>query len=103
MGTTQDIFNEEDALVPDILWTPVKEGERVSGVVVEILEGRYGSTYIIADSDGNRHQTPAHKVLQRKLETVEISDIIGIEYLGTTPSAEGNPTTLYKVWHKKVK
>lgn len=93
------LFTDENK-VPSELWMPKTIGERVSGVVLERGESQFGLFVILGDTNGNRHQTPAHKALIAKLDKAMVGDLVGVEYLGSTPSQYGQDTQLYDVFIK---
>jgi len=79
-------------------WMPEKEGEIIEGELVDKREGNYGVEYILNTESG--HITlPSHRVLQARLEQVEIGKFVSVTYIEELPpKIRGhNPTKVYKV------
>ena len=85
----------------DNIWLPSIPNEKIIGVVVSIRSGDYGNQYLLENkSVGLRTWTPSHKVLQYRMEKVQVGDTIKIVYVGQEPPAVRgrNPTRMYQVW-----
>lgn len=85
-------------------WKAEKVGEKISGKVVEIMEGDFGKQYVILREDETKVTTPSHRVLQNRLSDVETGDMLIIEYIGEeAPKVKGQSATqMYKVMRKKA-
>lgn len=81
------------------MWMPEKEGDQLEGVVIQKEDGLYGLQLRLETSPGVTQITPSHKVLQARLDSINIGDRIRITYKGEEPpSIKGNnPTKIYKV------
>lgn len=83
------------------LWTPDVEGDSVEGVIVNQENGEFGRQVIIECEPGKVIKTPAHKVLQQRLECFSVGDRIRIEYCGSKQSKKGNDMHIYKLFEWK--
>lgn len=86
-------------------WLPEKEGDKISGKIVDIIDGEFGKTYSIEQENKEIINTPSHKVLQNRLVGAEIGDVIGVVYMGEElPKVKGqNPLKMYDIFIKNVK
>ena len=84
------------------LWLPEKEGDLLEGVVVDIVEGTYGTQLVVETDEKKLLRTPSHKLLQSKLSGVKRGDQVRLLFEGEElPKVKGNsPTKLYKVYKK---
>lgn len=81
------------------VWSPEEEGEAVEGVIIDKAEGQWGITCTIENKEsGINIKTPAHTILQERLEKCNIGDRVRIEYKGSKDSKKGNPVQIYKVF-----
>ena len=81
-------------------WNPTTEGEEIGGCVVHIETEQNGKVYTISyNAKGDTIITPAHRVLQDRMISVKVGDVVNIIYKGEVPSkVQGkNPTKIYKV------
>ena len=83
------------------IWRPTKIGATLEGEIVEIRDGIYGTEAIIQDQVGVRAQTPAHVILQRKIEQLETGDWVKISYLGRRMTASGRKVEDYQVLRRR--
>lgn len=85
------------------IWLP-EVGDSIKGVIVEKREGIYGIQAIIETSEGTRHTTPSHKVLQNRLADCKVGDEVKIrlerQELPTIKGRQG--TKIYKVFKKNI-
>lgn len=93
-------FDEE--VLPDLfnIWLPKVEGETLIGEVVEVGEMQFGITAQVKKPDGEIVQTPAHKILQSRIEKVTPGDHIKIVYLGMTKTQGGRDVNNYQLFKK---
>lgn len=84
------------------LWLPENEGELLEGLVIDIVEGMYGTQLIIEDKYKKMIRTPSHKVLQLRLAVIKRGDQIRLVYEGEEAATKkgNNPTKLYRVYKK---
>lgn len=84
-------------------WTPEKEGDSIEGIIVSRETGDFGLKVTI-ESNKKRIVLPSHKVLQNRLESCKVGDIIKVIYeKEELPKVKGrNPTKIYKVLVKKI-
>jgi hypothetical protein len=83
-------------------WSPKGVGEELVGEIEEITQGQYGTRFTIKTSEGSL-TTPSHKVLQSRLQSCAVGDVVKIVYKGEIPpKVRGeNPTKIYEVFRKK--
>jgi len=94
-------WEEIESELPEI-WNPSEEGEELEGYVTEKDEGLYGVYVVIKTADTDELiQTPAHKILQRKLEEIEEGDYVKIRYEGRIRTSRGRRAESYRVYRKK--
>jgi len=79
------------------IWKPTDEGQEISGLVVEVKEGQYG-TQLYLNVNDEEVITPSHKQLQTQLTEIKKGDTVKIVYLGSKPSGKGNDTRMYEVY-----
>lgn len=82
------------------IWLPVMEGDKLEGVITDMVEGEYGMQLTIKDAASEVFKTPSHKALQARIIKAKIGQKILIEYTGSiAPTTRGYaPTKLYKVF-----
>jgi len=84
------------------IWLPDTEGETLEGEVIEVAEGQYGIYASIKNvEDGRAMQTPAHKVLQSRVELVSSGDFVKIIYWGKSRTQTGREVNSYRLLKKK--
>jgi hypothetical protein len=83
-------------------WSPEKIGDQIEGKLSEKRPGMYGMMCFIENEDGTL-MLPNHKVLQNRLEAVEVGKKIKVVYDGQLPTkiAGRKPTELYTVFVDK--
>ena len=81
-------------------WEPKEINEELTGLIISINDGIYGKQFIIQQKDGKEIRTPSHKVLQNRMDELEINTEVKIVYLGEEPpKIRGQqPTKMYKVF-----
>ena len=80
------------------IWLPEREGEILEGEIVEIREGEYGIYAMVKEkTSGLLLRTPAHKLLQSKLNRLSEGDYIRIIYQGSIRTTSGRRAENYKV------
>lgn len=84
-------------------WNPQEENDELSGEVIEITQGIYGSRWSIKTDNEEEILTPSHKLLQNRMSGIKVGETIRIVYKGTQPPAVRgqNPTKMYEVFRKK--
>ena len=82
------------------IWRASKAGEVLEGGIVEIRDGTYGTEAIIENKTGARLQTPAHVILQRKIEQLAVGDWVKILYQGRRVTLSGRRVEDYRVMRK---
>jgi len=84
-------------------WNPVIEGESVEGIITLVNKDDFGLKVTI-ESNGKAIVLPSHKVLQSRLQTCKVGDMIKVIFeKKELPKIKGhNPTNIYKVLTKKV-
>lgn len=85
------------------LWKPAKEGEVLEGVVLsKRTHAQFGDSWGIETPKGEI-QTPSHKVLQNRMQNVNVGDSVRITFQGLeAPKLKGqSPMAMYKVERKK--
>jgi len=112
MGKEKEIVEEEVVEQPNsnwkkqegpAMWLPETEGEELIGIVIDIVEGLYGSQYLIKPIGKDEIiRTPSHKVLVNRMVEVKKDDMVKLVYLGQEPpTVKGqNPTKMYEVFIK---
>ena len=97
-------FNMPDDSEPD--WQEVcnkglswEETKQVIGVLLEIEPGEYGKNYIIEVNPGNMATLYGTTVLDRKMKSVNVGEIVRITYLGEKEGKKGK----YKDFKVEVK
>jgi len=87
--------------VENEMWMPETDGETIIGTLKDKTEGNYGPQWIIETNKGEI-RTPSHKVLQNRLNRVEIGKEVKIVYVGEEKPKEGHdsPTKIYEVYTK---
>ena len=84
------------------MWMPVKVGDSVEGVIVELKQGLYGVQAVLKLVDNSLLTTPSHKVLQARLANCKIGDEVKISFekeeLPTIKGRQG--TKIYKLLKK---
>jgi len=100
----QKELNEGWQEVPDNFWSPEKEGESVEGVIVNIQKEEFGLRTTIETADKKQVILPSHKVLQSRLSSCKVGDMIKVIFeKKELPKIKGhNPTNIYKVLTKKI-
>lgn len=53
--------------------------------------------------DGETIQTPAHKILQSRIDKIEVGDFIRIVYEGVTKTQSGRKVNDYRLLKKKAR
>lgn len=86
-------------------WNPAKEGEEIIGRLAGIEDGMYGKKYtlqVMRDGKEEMVSMPSHKLLQNRLASCALGDMVRIVFTGTQPpKIRGeNPLKLYDVFHK---
>lgn len=101
----QESEEEFEEVVPDLqnIWLPTEKGDSLVGEAVEISEGQYGIYAIIKMEDGETIQTPAHKILQSRIDKIEVGDFIRIVYEGVTKTQSGRKVNDYRLLKKKAR
>jgi len=86
------------------IWLPDSYGQSLTGEIMEKRDGTYGPQWLIKTEAGEEFWTPSHKVLQARLNNVQIGSTVKLERIeDLPPKIRGqNPTTMYKVLVKKV-
>jgi hypothetical protein len=87
------------------IWKPAKENEVLEGKVASVKEqSSFGKSWTIVDAEGEEVQTPAHKVLQNRMENCKVGDHVRITFLGTEAAkVRGqSPMAIYKVERRKA-
>ena len=77
-------------------WIPESRGETIQGVLVDAVEGPYGTNYVL-EIDGTEIRLPANKVLISKLDNVPMGAEVKVEYLGTVRTSTGRRAKDYRV------
>jgi len=95
--------DEWDEIVPEPpnIWLPDEIGEELVGEIIEIDEGEYGIYAKIDTGEGEEIQTPAHKILQSRIELCEVGDLVRIVYRGEVLSKTRRKTRDYALFIKK--
>lgn len=86
------------------MWNPKEEGETLIGEVLKIEEGMYGKQYVILDLRKKKElRTPSHKVLQNRMQNIQVGDTVRITFTHEEPPAvKGqNPLKMYTVDKRK--
>jgi hypothetical protein len=86
------------------IWKPANEGDVLEGEVVSQKDHQsYGRAWGIKTDEGEIN-TPAHKVLQNRMESVKIGDKVRITFVGYEPAkVRGqSPMAMYRVERKKA-
>jgi len=102
MGANEE--EEFDEVVPGFadIWLPTERGDSISGEVQEVSEGNYGIYAMISDAGtGEMIQSPAHKILQSRIEMVSPGDFVRIVYLGKSRTKTGRDVNSYRLLKKK--
>ena len=83
-------------------WKPTI-GSELIGVIVEKRDGKFGMQYTIETADKKKIVTPSHKVLQNRLEGMQVGQDVKIVLTGDeAPKVKGQSRTLiYSVFRKK--
>jgi len=91
-------------------WNAEKVGDVLEGVVVDVIGSgsEFGKQWMIECESATSSElesvlTPSHKVLQNRMNKVEIGDQVKIVYVKEDlPKIKGhNPTKIYEVFVKK--
>lgn len=82
------------------IWVPEEKGDSLSGSVLDIQEGAYGIEAILETADGEIIRTPAHKILQSRIEKIAVGDFVRIVYLGTNRTKGGRKVNDYRLLRK---
>jgi len=93
-----------EEVVPDLhdIWIPEKRGDSLSGLVLDIQESSYGIEATLETVDGEVIKTPAHKILQSRIEKIAVGDFVRIIYLGVTRTKGGRKVNDYRLLRKIV-
>jgi len=67
------------------IWLPDKEGDQVEGSIIKIVEGQFGSQYILKQANGEEITMPSHKYLLPRLAMCKIGDTVRVRYDGKEP------------------
>jgi len=113
MGKKEDVVEEEKVVEQaedgwkkqegPPMWMPEKEGEELTGVVTDVLDGLYGAQYMIKPAgEEELIKTPSHKVLVNRMAEVKKGDMVKLVFVEEQPPAvKGqNPTKMYEVYIK---
>lgn len=89
---------EEIELTELNIWVPTTIGETILAKILEIREGSYG-TEATMKVKGQEDEviTPAHKLLQNKIEQLQEGDIVKIVYQGRHVAGTGRKVHDYRV------
>jgi len=93
-----------DEQIPDSgMWLPKDVGSWIEGECIGISTGAYGKQITLRKGDNETVTTPSHKVLQSRINHVQVGDIVKIEYLGMElPKVKGQQgARLYKVMKRR--
>lgn len=84
------------------IWMPQESGDTLRGTVKKISEGIYGIYAQIEElGSGENVQTPAHKILQTRIEKLNPGDFVKIVYKGETKTQGGRNVNDYQVFRRK--
>jgi hypothetical protein len=90
-------FGELKDVEPNI-WKPEEDGDNIQGILVnkEARSGELSARYFIDDNEGIKLVWGC-KVLNSRMELVNIGDFVKITYKGLTETKKGRKLHLYKV------
>ena len=82
------------------MWLPENIGDELIGVVLEKKAGLYGDQFLIKQKDDAEVWTPSHKVLQNRMNSVGVGQVVKIVFDGVEPAKQRgfNPTSIYSVY-----
>jgi hypothetical protein len=87
------------------IWNPAvdpNEAKTVEGTVMKIVKGEYGLQLVImTEPNKEAITTPSHKLLQSKLEQINIGDYVRIEHVGIIKLKSGRKPENYSVQRRK--
>lgn len=85
-------------------WNAEKEKDELLGEVTEIkTTGQYGVQHVIKIKNGDLFLTPSHAVLQNRMQSIKVGDVIKIVYEGEDLSQKKkgqNAPKIYRVFKK---
>ena len=80
------------------IWMPTTIDETILAKIIEIREGTYGiEAAMRVKGQEEEVITPAHKLLQDKIEQLQEGDIVKITYLGQHVATSGRKVRDYRV------
>jgi len=83
-------------------WHPETKHDELRGVVISIGESEFGIYADIETEEGLTFRTPAHKILQNRLEKLQEGDFVRIVYEGRIRTKSGRWAENYRVFRRKV-
>ena len=97
---------DDDEIIPSPLniWEAKEEGDYIAGRITKISEGKYGIEARIKeheeDEDADAVLLPAHRLLQARIELLNVGDIVKVTYKGTERTQGGREVRLYEVMRR---
>jgi len=83
-------------------WHPEIKHDELKGVVMAIGESEFGIYCDIETEDGLTFRTPAHKILQNRLQKLQEGDYVRIVYEGRIRTKSGRWAENYRVFRRKL-
>jgi len=85
------------------VWLPSEGGvnDILEGKVVKFIDSAYGFQAVIETKDKQQFLTPSHKLLQSKIELLELYDVVKIVHSGLIKLPSGRKANDYVVMRKK--
>lgn len=80
-------------------WQPFREGDKIEGLVLGTVQGKYGDQLLIVVEDGRQVVLPAHADLKQKINNVFQFDYVWVELDQLIPSnnPQYNDKPIYKL------
>lgn len=97
------VENDGFEKVEPLQWKPENDGDRIEGVLIQKakLGAKQSNAYYIENKEGN-NLVWGTAVLDDRLASVDVGDIVKIIYKGKKPNSKGQPTHQFEVYKKKV-
>ena len=100
----KELGDEKITPPPLNIWEAKEEGEYIAGRITKISEGKYGIEARIKeheeDEDADALLLPAHRLLQARIELLNVGDIVKVTYMGTERTQGGREVKVYEVMRR---
>ena len=86
------------------IWKPEAEGDTLQGTLIQKREkgGRYEKESFIVETEDVSYVVFGTTVLEDRMQSVEIGDLVKIIYKGTEKNKRNEDTKIFEVFKKKV-